>query len=94
MIPSVIELYEHIVDPRSPIRRINISCNHVIPEKYHQYSLFDSDKFLERNRRLQKAVLEIKNKYGKNAILKGMDLMDSATTIQRNHQIGGHKSGE
>lgn len=94
MIPSVIELYEHIVDPRSPIRRINISCNHVIPEKYHQYSLFDSDKFLERNRRLQKAVLEIKSKYGKNAILKGMDLMDSATTIQRNHQIGGHKSGE
>ena len=66
----------------------------LIPEKYHQYSLFDSDKFLERNRRLQKAVLEIKNKYGKNAILKGMDLMDSATTIQRNHQIGGHKSGE
>jgi DNA polymerase V len=42
---------------------------------------------------MQKAVLDIKNKYGKNAILKGMDLQAGATTIERNCQIGGHKSG-
>ena len=40
---------------------------------------------------LQKAMIGIKNKYGKNAILKGMNLQEGATTIDRNKQIGGHK---
>ena len=41
---------------------------------------------------LQKAVLNIKSKYGKNAILKGMNFVTGGTTIERNGQIGGHKS--
>ena len=41
---------------------------------------------------LQKAVLNIKEKYGKNAILKAMNFEKSGTTIERNRQIGGHKS--
>ena len=40
---------------------------------------------------IQKAMLDIKNKYGKNAILKGMNLQKEGTTIERNSQIGGHK---
>ena len=48
----------------------------------------------ERENRLQKAVLDIKDKYGKNAVLKGMNLQKGATTKERNLQIGGHKSGE
>lgn len=47
---------------------------------------------LERERRTQKAMLSIKKKYGKNAILKGMNLQDGATTVERNKQIGGHKA--
>lgn len=47
---------------------------------------------LEREKRMQKAVLSIKKKYGKNAILKGMNLQEGATTIDRNNQIGGHKA--
>ena len=47
---------------------------------------------LERERRMQQAVLNIKKKHGKNAILKGMNLQESATTIERNNQIGGHKA--
>ena len=39
-------------------------------------------------------MLDIKKKFGKNAILKGMNLEESATTMERNRQIGGHKSGE
>ena len=42
---------------------------------------------------MQKAMLEIKDRYGKNAIVKGMNLQESATTMERNMQIGGHKSG-
>ena len=42
-------------------------------------------------RKIQRTIIEIKNKYGKNSILKGMNLMDGGTTIERNGQVGGHK---
>ena len=47
---------------------------------------------LERERRIQKTVISIKNKYGKNAIMKGMNLREGATARERNRQIGGHKA--
>lgn len=47
---------------------------------------------LDKEKRMQQAVLSIKKKYGKNAILKGMNLQEGATTIDRNNQIGGHKA--
>jgi DNA polymerase V len=55
--------------------------------------LFTDPEELEKELQLQKAMLGIKEKYGKNAILKGMNLQESATTVERNQQIGGHKSG-
>lgn len=51
------------------------------------------DKALQKERAIQKATLEIKERYGKNAILKGFNLQEGATTIQRNMQIGGHAAG-
>lgn len=94
LIPAVTALYERIVNPAYPIHRINISVNHVVEETYRQYSLFADAEELERNRKLQSAMLDIKKKYGKNAILKGMNLQDASTMKERNRQIGGHKSGE
>lgn len=93
LVPEVERLYNRIVNPMFSVRRFNLSCNHVIPEEYRQYNLFVDANELERNRKLQKAVLEIKNKFGKNAVLKGMNLQEAATTQERNKQIGGHKSG-
>ena len=49
-------------------------------------------KELERERRRQQAMLAIKKKFGKNAIIKGMDLQEGATAMERNAQIGGHKA--
>ncbi|WP_365699369.1 hypothetical protein [Ruminococcus sp.] len=46
----------------------------------------------EKEHRLQQATLKIQEKYGKNAILKGMNFLDGGTTIERNGQIGGHKA--
>lgn len=46
----------------------------------------------EKERKLQEAMLSVKKKYGKNAMLKGMNLQEGAMTIERNHQIGGHKA--
>lgn len=93
IIPAVTKLYRKIVNPLYQIRRVTICCNNVIPEEYHQYSFFEDEQNLDRNRKMQKAVLEIKNRFGKNAILKGMNLEESGTTRERNHQIGGHKAG-
>ena len=47
---------------------------------------------LEREKNMQRAVLGIKKKYGKNAILKGMNFVEGATTVERNGQVGGHKA--
>ena len=91
--PEIEKLYERIVNPMYPVRRFNVSCNRVVPEECHQYNLFVDADELDRNRRIQKAVLQIKNKFGKNAVLKGINLQEAATTQERNHQIGGHKSG-
>ncbi len=72
-------------------------------ERYEQMNLFTDyevldqqrkkeEEELEREKRLQKTVLDIKKKYGKNAIVKGMNLEEGATAISRNQQIGGHKA--
>lgn len=87
------QLYERIVNPRAFIRRVNLSFNNVVDEAYQQYDLFTDPADLEREHKMQKAMLDIKKKFGKNAILKGMNLEEHATTRERNQQIGGHKSG-
>ena len=52
----------------------------------------EENKRLAKERKLQEAMINIKGKYGKNAILKGMNLQEGAMTIERNRQIGGHKA--
>lgn len=47
---------------------------------------------LEQEKKLQQAMLDIKKRFGKNAILRGMNLQEGATTIERNRQVGGHKA--
>ncbi len=103
---AMMELYERIVNPDLLIRRITICANHLVPENLvkrenpcQQLDMFtdlqaqEKEKMvLEREKRRQQAMLRIRKKYGKNAILKGMNLEEGATTIERNSQIGGHKA--
>ena len=51
-----------------------------------------NEEQLAKERKMQEAMLSIKKKYGKNAVLKGMNLQEGATAVQRNAQIGGHKA--
>ncbi len=91
---SVVEdLYKSIVKGY-PVRRINMSFNNVVSEVYMQYDFFTDPAELERENRMQHAILDIKKKFGKNSILRGMNFREGATMIERNSQIGGHKSGE
>jgi DNA polymerase V len=92
LIPAMADLYSQIVNPDYEVRRMYVVANNVIPEEYIQYSLFTPIEDLEKDRKIQKAVLEIKNKFGKNAILKGLNFEEGATTRERNNQIGGHKA--
>ena len=94
IIPYVLALYERIAKQDKPIRRLSVSCNSLMEEGYEQYDLFTDHEAVERDRKLQKAALEIKKKYGKNALVRGMDLQEAGTALERNRQIGGHKSGE
>lgn len=87
------ELYKKIVDRHTPVHRVYLTFNNVVDEMYQQYDLFTDPAELEREHRMQKAMLDIKEKFGKNTILKGMNLQEGATTMERNRQIGGHKSG-
>lgn len=95
IIPEVISLYDRITDSDKLIRRINITCGNITADNgTRQMSLFDSDpESDEKNKKLQKAIAAMKKKYGRNSMLKGMNLEAAGTTIERNGQIGGHKSG-
>lgn len=92
IIPAVISLYDHIVNPEYPVRRINLTCNRVTScQEAEQLSLLDTDD-TSKNRVLQETMLGIKARFGKNAVLKGMNFNEAATTRERNNQIGGHKA--
>ncbi len=106
ILQAVMELFDRIVDEDLLVRRVNLAANHVLnvatvrdTRSFKQLDLFtdydaqeQEEDDLEREKRMQEATLAIKKKYGKNAILKGMNLEEGATTIDRNRQIGGHKA--
>ena len=103
---EMLKLYERITDKSLSIRRITVVAAGIIKEseiksqiKYEQMDMFTDYAAKEREeitvqkeKRRQKAILKIKAKYGKNAIVKGTSLKDGATAMDRNAQIGGHKA--
>lgn len=93
LLSYVEQLYRRIVRPGAYIRRITLTYTGVMTEDYQQFDLFSDPEETEKDVKAQRAAISIKQRYGKNAILKGMNLEESATTIERNGQIGGHKSG-
>lgn len=93
IIPAVCALYKKITNRDYFVRRINISLNNVKEANCEQIGLFFDNDSLEKNEKIQKTMLKIKEKFGKNSVLKGMNLEKGATTMERNRQIGGHKSG-
>ena len=107
---AVLGLYDRITDKNLLIRRLTLVASHIKTEKelreeqqVQQLDLFSTvssadvekeHEALEKEKRLQKAVMGLKHKYGKNAVLKGMSFQEGATMRDRNRQIGGHRAGE
>ena len=101
---AMMGLYDRIADPELLVRRVNLVAARILPEAQAPQEEGQMDFFtdwaakereereLTREKRRQQAVLAIRKKYGKNAILKGMNYQEGATTRDRNAQIGGHKA--
>ena len=104
LMQALCDLFDRIVDRNLSVRRIYLTAGHVIPEEPAQDTGEQLDLFAdpaqleeqqaerERERSVQVTMLTIKRKFGKNAILKGMNFENGATAQQRNGQIGGHKA--
>lgn len=101
-----LELFERIINKKLLVRKVTISaCNLITEEEiennliHDQLDLFTDNAYQKEQEReeqkeelkLQHAIIDIKNKYGKSSILKGMNLEEGATTIERNDQVGGHQ---
>ena len=104
IVEAAMELFQEITDENLLVRKLNITANHLLTEgqiprqQTEQLSLFsqpeteEDREFLLRERKRQEAILMLRKKFGKNAVLKGMNLEEGATARERNGQIGGHKA--
>ena len=84
------KLFEKFTDKNAPIRKISISLYNLADESAEGFDLFTDVEKETREKELERTVISIKEKFGKNAILRGMDLQENATAIQRNKLVGGH----
>ena len=92
---AVLRLFDQIVDKKLTARRLNIAAIRVAKEADIpvQFDLFSDHAREERERELGRAIIAMHRKYGKNAVLRGHDLLEGATQMERNEQIGGHRKG-
>ena len=86
------QLFIKIVNPNYPIRQIGISFGNVKNELYEQYDLFADYEAIEKEKIIQETLVYIRNKYGKNAVLKGINFCNKATARKRNGMVGGHNA--
>ena len=97
---AFLTVFDRVVDSKLLIRKVNLSANHIQPDTGQmlcpQLDLFADtegiNREIQREKQQQKAIVGIRRKFGKNALLKGTNFMDGATGRQRNGQIGGHKA--
>ena len=89
----MIRQFDEKTDHRLLYRKIGVCANDVTEDiGMYQMNLFVDYDARERDRHLMGAMLEVRRRYGPNAVFKGIDLLKGATTLERNQQIGGHKA--
>ena len=90
---AVLKLYDKLVDRELGVRRMSIAAIRLSPasEVPPQLSLFASQQDDDREMALMKTTINLHQRFGKNSVVKGMDLFDAGTTRERNNQIGGHR---
>jgi len=91
---QLLEYYDLHVSRIHPIRRLNLGLNHLLDESFATLDIFTDPEEERREHELQMTVLDIKKRFGRNAILKGTSLEERSTARLRNTLIGGHNGGE
>ena len=96
IINGVLRIYDTHVSRERMVHRLNVTLDGVIDDNAAgvQLDLFSDPIALDQEHRRQQTVNAIKEKFGKNSLLKGIDLLPEATARERNLQIGGHASGQ
>ena len=90
---SLSESFDRKTDHRLLYRRLGVcAVNTEEDNDIFQFDLFTDYDALEKEKRIQRAMLDVRRKYGANALVKGINLLEGATTLERNQQIGGHKA--
>lgn len=92
LLPCFEELYEQTTRRDRPIKRINLTLGDLLPEAFATIDLFTDEGAEAKERRMQEAVLAIKHRFGKNALLRGTSLTEAGTALERNALIGGHRA--
>ena len=94
IVGAVLKLFDKIVDKSLTARALNLTAIRVALEADYplQYDLFNDYINRRREQALQRSMISMHRKYGKNAILRGHDLLEGATLMERNAQIGGHRA--
>lgn len=93
LVDAALEIYDRTTDPYTPIRRLGIAFEDVCDEGCEGYNLFTNFDAVERERTLQQTVLDLRQRFGKNAVLNGVNYMPEGTQRERNGFIGGHRAG-
>ena len=88
------EIFNEITDKTRLIRKLEFTFCDLVNENYESYNLFTDISCVVKEKKTTKTVLDIKSKYGRNSVLKALDLNEKATQKERNQTIGGHRSGE
>ena len=89
----MVRQFDEKTDHRLLYRRLGVCAMDVAEDMgMYQMNLFVDYETLERDRRLTVAMLEVRRRFGANAVFKGMNMLEGATTLERNQQIGGHKA--
>lgn len=89
----MVRQFDEKTDHRLLYRRLGVCAVDVSEDiGMYQMNMFVDYEALDRDRRLTAAMLEVRRKYGANAVFKGMNMLEGATTLERNTQIGGHKA--
>ncbi|MFA7642958.1 MAG: DNA methylase [Sphaerochaetaceae bacterium] len=91
--PYAESIFDEVVDKKKLVRRLGFDLSDLMDDEYEQYDFFTDVNALMKEKKLTKTLLNLKDRYGKNAILKGLDYMPNATQRERNQTIGGHNSG-
>lgn len=94
LLKSFLDVYDKTTNKNFSIRRIGINLANVTEKENIQLNLFIDQEKVNKERKLELAMCNIKNKMGKNTIIRGMNLEEGATAMARNKLIGGHRSGE